>query len=240
MKRVFTDADIYEDEWYQELIPEHKLFWDYICRRAEYGIWKPNLGLMGFQLKIKIDTKKALEAFNQEKERIKILSNGRWFIPSWIYFQYPGLSRECPAHKPLFKFYEVNYSYLIDTYLIGIRNQQEIEKDKDKEKKGIVKGGRFSPPSLEEVKAAFSEKGFAPSEADKFMAYFESVGWVVGASRKPMKNWRGAVATWCGRMRESGVSPKVPKKPDKNCTACGGSGELLDGQARKTKCWCWK
>lgn len=137
MKRVFTDADIYDDEWYQELSMEHKLFWDYICRRAEYGIWKPNFGLANFQLKTAITPEKALSVFNADKQRIEVLDNGRWWIPAWITFQYPTLSEDCPAHRPLFKFYARGYQYLLDRYLIGIRNLQckeiEIEKEKDKE-----------------------------------------------------------------------------------------------------------
>lgn len=144
MKRIFTDADIYEDEWYQNLPTEYKLLWDYICRRAEYAIWKPNWGLVEFQLRIKIDPKLALKAFNSEgqnkKERVMMLKNGRWFIPSWISFQYPGLSQSCPAHRPVFKFYEVNYPYLLDRYLIPIQYRQEKEIEKEMEKE-IEKGG---------------------------------------------------------------------------------------------------
>lgn len=136
MKRVFTDADIYEDEWYQELSMEHKLFWDYICRRAEYGIWKPNMRLAEFQLGVNISEETVLKAFNPDssKPRVVITKNDRWFIPSWISFQFPTLSRDCPAHKPLFKFYERSYQYLLDTYLKGIYTLQEKEKEIEKEK----------------------------------------------------------------------------------------------------------
>lgn len=138
MKRIFTDVDIYEDEWYQDLSKEHKLFWDYICRRAEYGIWKPNFKLAEFQLQIKVDPKEALKAFNSEngevKKRIIITHDNRWFIPSWIEFQYPTLSEDCPAHKPLFKFYQGQYGYLFDSYLVAIPTLQEKEEDMEKEK----------------------------------------------------------------------------------------------------------
>lgn len=236
MKRVFTDADIYEDEWYMDLTTDQKLFWDYICRRAEYGFWKPNKGLAEFQLKIKIDFQKMLRAFNAGKERIKVLENGRWFIPSWVPFQYKGLSMDCKAHKPIYEFYRANYPYLYDSYLIAIGNLQEKEMDKDmeKEKKGVVRG----KPTIEEVKAAFGEKGF-PAEAERFFDYYEANGWRVG--RNPMKNWRSAVANWLrnGKSFGSVAEKKREKvfKKDEDCQFCRGTGYGPHG----VKCqWCWK
>lgn len=132
MKRVFTDADIYDDEWYQDLTKDQKLFWDYICRRSEYGVWKPNFRLAKFQLGLEvIDPEEMITAFNQKKIRVEITTDKRWFIPSWILFQYPTLSENCPAHRPLFKFYYRNYRYLFDRYLKGIYTLQEIEIEKD-------------------------------------------------------------------------------------------------------------
>lgn len=52
---------------------------------------------------------------------------------------------------------------------------------------------RFSKPSLEEVSAYCLERGngIAP---DKFIAHYESNGWMVG--RTHMKDWRAAIRTW--------------------------------------------
>lgn len=60
---------------------------------------------------------------------------------------------------------------------------------------------KFLRPSIEELTAHFTVKGY-PTEALRFFNYFESVGWVVGRSLKPMKSWRGAVATWIGNIGE--------------------------------------
>ena len=48
-------------------------------------------------------------------------------------------------------------------------------------------------PTLEEVRAYISEKGY-PVDAERFYSYYESNGWKVG--KNPMKNWKAAVATW--------------------------------------------
>jgi hypothetical protein len=63
-----------------------------------------------------------------------------------------------------------------------------------KEKKG------FAPPVLEDVIGYMSEKideFSAMGEAQKFINYYSSNGWMVGKNK--MKNWRGAAAGWVDR-----------------------------------------
>lgn len=66
----------------------------------------------------------------------------------------------------------------------------------------IKRGGamRFCPPTLEEVKAYASERGYAGFNAERFLAYYESNGWKVG--RNPMKDWKAAVRNWAARDKE--------------------------------------
>lgn len=54
---------------------------------------------------------------------------------------------------------------------------------------------RFTPPTLEEIQDYCQEKGYEV-DAEKFLAYYEMNGWVVGRSGKKMKSWKGAVAYW--------------------------------------------
>jgi hypothetical protein len=60
---------------------------------------------------------------------------------------------------------------------------------------------RFSKPSVEEV-AAYCEERQNGINAQKFVDHYETVGWVVGKSRTPMKDWRSAVRTWESRDME--------------------------------------
>jgi hypothetical protein len=61
-----------------------------------------------------------------------------------------------------------------------------------------TKGVRFKKPELIEVQRYMAEKGCQSylSEAEKFIDYFEQVGWVVGKTKKPMKAWKSAVNNW--------------------------------------------
>ena len=66
---------------------------------------------------------------------------------------------------------------------------------------------RFAPPTVDEVKAYATEKGYSVFDADRFIAYYESNGWKVG--RNPMKDWRAAVRGWASRDNEPRqIAPK--------------------------------
>lgn len=55
------------------------------------------------------------------------------------------------------------------------------------------KSKRFKAPTVEEVRAYILEKGYSV-DAESFIDYYTSKGWVVGKS--PMKDWKAAVRTW--------------------------------------------
>ena len=68
------------------------------------------------------------------------------------------------------------------------------------------KGGtRFQKPTVEEVDAHIKEKGYG-FDAESFVAYYDSNGWMVG--KKPMKNWKAACITW----QRNGFSKKEEPK----------------------------
>ena len=80
-----------------------------------------------------------------------------------------------------------------------IELEKEIEKELDKDKEiEIVKSDkptrtRFIPPKLEEVEAYCRERN-NNVDAERFIDYYASKGWLVGKSK--MKDWKAAVRTW--------------------------------------------
>ena len=74
----------------------------------------------------------------------------------------------------------------------------EIEKDIEIDKEDR-KRKRFIPPTLDEVNAYCSEKGYTRMNPEAFMAHYESVGWKVG--KNTMRNWKSAVTGW--ELRET-------------------------------------
>ena len=59
----------------------------------------------------------------------------------------------------------------------------------------IVKNNnkRFTPPTIEEVKAYCQERGNSV-DAETFVDFYESKGWCVGKNK--MKDWKACVRTW--------------------------------------------
>ena len=70
---------------------------------------------------------------------------------------------------------------------------------------------RFSPPSLEEVKAYCKERKNSV-DAQRFIDYYTSNGWKVG--KNPMKDWKAAVRNWEGKDYD-----RKTEKPQKNADA---------------------
>lgn len=53
--------------------------------------------------------------------------------------------------------------------------------------------GRFTRPTLEEIRSYSSSRG-GKVNAEQFFAYYESNGWRVG--KNPMKDWKAALRNW--------------------------------------------
>lgn len=74
---------------------------------------------------------------------------------------------------------------------------------------------RFSPPTVEQVRAYFRERGVPPAdaktEADKFVDRYEANGWIVGKTK--MKDWKAAARNWLRNRKEWGQSAAQPATP---------------------------
>lgn len=91
----------------------------------------------------------------------------------------------------------------------------DIEEDIENEERNTLTGikkeseedaslPRFRRPTLEEVTDYCEERGNGV-DPQRFISYYESVGWKVG--KTPMKDWRAAVRTW--EAKEKKKSGKV-------------------------------
>lgn len=71
----------------------------------------------------------------------------------------------------------------------------------------------FIKPTIEEVEEYCKSRG-NKVDSNKWMAHYESVGWMVGKNK--MRDWRAAVRTW----EPDGFKPS---KPVSKCKKCGGT-----------------
>lgn len=79
-----------------------------------------------------------------------------------------------------------------DSQMTG--NRQQYKKNKNVKKEQRNNHQIFVIPTVADVEAYCEEKGIFGFDAQKFVDYYTSNGWMVGRNR--MKDWRAAIRTW--------------------------------------------
>lgn len=90
-------------------------------------------------------------------------------------------------------------------------NGNGIESDSSDSKNPKKPRARFVPPSVEEVQA-YCETRRNAVDAEKFVNFYGSKGWMVG--RNKMTDWKKAVITWEKNTQDSSRQGKRAKLPD--------------------------
>lgn len=104
MAKRFTETTIWDDDWFYELSPEYKLFWFYIKDNCDHaGVWKPKTRAFKAATDVEIDLNKALEYYNINKTRIRVLKNGYWFIEDFFSFQYSNKLKQLNINNRVHK-----------------------------------------------------------------------------------------------------------------------------------------
>ena len=78
-------------------------------------------------------------------------------------------------------------------------NDNEYDNDLKENTLEGVKEKRFAPPTLQEVKDYCLKMGYTHVDAERFIDYYTSNGWMVGKNR--MKDWKAAARN-SGQVRE--------------------------------------
>lgn len=94
------------------------------------------------------------------------------------------------------------------TQVIVIDKDKDIRDIKETTTKVVAKKSapRFTPPTLEEVKAYCTERNNGIN-AERWFDYYAANGWKVG--KNPMKDWKASVRYW---EKDNTVSSQPPKK----------------------------
>ncbi len=143
MAKRFTDTNKYKKSFIRGLQGAYKLLWDYLYHDCDHsGIWIVDFEIAQTYLgnDMKINKAKALELFNSDEQRIIELDGGKkWFLPSFIEFQYGFLSEKNRAHTSV--IINLNKHNLLEQDLTLKKTIKPLtsplqggkEKDKDKE-----------------------------------------------------------------------------------------------------------
>lgn len=96
------------------------------------------------------------------------------------------------------------------------KNDNNVNNANNDNKESKGKTSRFTPPTIEEVKARIAEMGYT-FDAEAFIAFYQSNGWMVGKSK--MKDWKAAMVTW--QKRE----PRFPRAGKNNLSTTKKANE---------------
>lgn len=104
MAKRFTDTDKWKREWFSELPNDAKLVWFYLLDQCDHrGVWFRNFKLMSAQLGFVVYEQNLIEWF---KDKIVPFDDDKFFIPSFVEFQYSTLNQNNNAHKSVIELVE--------------------------------------------------------------------------------------------------------------------------------------
>jgi len=153
MKR-FTETTIWDKPWYRKAPPRVKALWRYLCDHCDHaGVIDVDWELASFCIGEPVSLADLELLHSNAIER-----RGKVFLPGFVFFQYPGLSRDCKPHQPVFEALErhqVDLSELtgspMNEYSEGIesptsrlskptRKRKGKGSEEEKDQKGVVGG----------------------------------------------------------------------------------------------------
>ena len=134
MAKRFIDTDIFKKSFIRGLKAPYKLLWFYLINDCNHaGIWEVDFEVAELRCGVKISETEAKKYFG---EKIICFDNGKkWFLPSFIEFQYGELKEENRAHNSVIQILTKNL--LIDEnkgLIRGLQAPMDMDKDKDMDK----------------------------------------------------------------------------------------------------------
>lgn len=141
MAKRFTDTDKYKKPFIRGLNGAYKLLWDYLyhdCNHA--GIWIVDFDIAQIYLgsDMLVNKEDALKYFNKDEERVIEFEKGKWFIPSFIDFQYGELNQKNRAHNSVINILSKNNLINNKGLIRGLYSPKDKDKVKDKYKDKIL------------------------------------------------------------------------------------------------------
>lgn len=135
MSKRFTDTEKWDRPWFLGLPPEYKVFWTYLCDKCDRaGVWYVNFSLASFMIGTTIDPERAKQLFSKQ---IQVLDETRWFIPSFIPFQYGELNPSNRAHTSIIAQHQSLFQGPYKGLTSPLQGAKDKEQDKEKKKTSL-------------------------------------------------------------------------------------------------------
>jgi hypothetical protein len=135
MAKRFTDTNKYKKPFIRGLQGAYKLLWDYLYHDCDHaGIWIVDFEIAQLYIgnDMPINHKDALKYFNNGENRIIEFDNGKkWFIPSFIEFQYGELNEQNRAHNSVIQILKKHKLYKNKPLNSPLEGAMDKDKDMD-------------------------------------------------------------------------------------------------------------
>lgn len=128
MAKRFTDTDKWKKPFIRGLKGAYKLLWFYIlddCNHA--GIWEVDMEVASIRIGEEINQEEAEKIFG---DRVQKISNNKWFLQDFIFFQYGTLNEKNRLHLSVIQILNKYGIKPLESPLEGVKYK---DKDKDKE-----------------------------------------------------------------------------------------------------------
>lgn len=142
MAKRFVDTTKYKKPFIRSLPGPYKLLWDFLCLDCDHaGIWIVDFEIAQTYIgpDMPVNKSEALKLFNIDEARVMEIEGGKkWFVPSFIEFQYGQLSEKNRAHISVISILR-RLNLLNEDLSIKLNKplasplQGAMDKDKDKE-----------------------------------------------------------------------------------------------------------
>lgn len=106
MPKRLTDTEIWDQDWFIDLPNKYKLLWNFIKDKCDdCGVWRPNKSLIQKIIGEPLSLDEFLSLVNtDDKQRILVLPNSRWFLREYFVFQYGiNFNPQSPVHRGFLK-----------------------------------------------------------------------------------------------------------------------------------------
>jgi len=175
MAKRFTDTNKYKKPFIRSLQGPYKVLWDYLYHECDHaGIWIVDFEIAQIYIgsDLPVNYLDALKFFNSDEKRIiEIDDCKKWFIPSFIDFQYGELNPQNRAHNSVISILKRYNLYEENKGLIRpLNGAKDKDKDKDKDKEMDKRKESFKKSVFE-----FSEN-YKESMLNDFFEYWTEHG----------------------------------------------------------------
>lgn len=200
-------ADIVYSSLWSEDGDTCKVWVTFLALKDRHGIVRQNLSGVSRITGIPLEKcQKAVDLFCSpdpqstskilDGRRLKVLPDGGWLVVNHEKYQSLGWSED---KKRVERERKSKYRE---------RKESEPKQPQKPEPQQVqAKAVKFTKPTVDQL----VQHGMSDHEAEKFVDYFDSVGWVVGKN-KPMKDWKGAANGWMKRAGSFNGAAAVPSQ----------------------------